>query len=185
MYAKIRGATIRLAALRARFEAPVHAVHASRVADRGDAVREPEFVDVFRWGALVDATLVCVGIHEAGQEVHPGGVDFLRGALRTTLRPDGYLGVADGRHRRDPVVLDDHVRWAERRRAGAVDDGHATDDQLREGPFALAGLSVGRLLNGTGLGNGRAGRGEGGKKASENEAHRANILLTHAVSRCR
>jgi len=107
---------------------------------------------------------VGVRVHEAGEEVHPGGVDLPGGALWPSLRIDRDLGVADGGDRGDPVVLDDDVGRPEGRGAGAIDDGDAPDDQLRVGTLAFAGGPVRGVQDGASLGGDGTNGDEPGKE---------------------
>ena len=113
-------------------------------ADRGDAVREPQLVGVAQVRRLVLAGAVHVHVDEAGHHVHALAVDLEVGVARLAiglLRQPRPAGLA---HRGDPVALDDDVHRAERRTAGAVDQGDAADHHLLERPGAVARLARGR-----------------------------------------
>ncbi len=113
-------------------------------ADRGDTMRQPQLVGVAQVGRLVLAGAVHVHVDEAGHHVQALAVDFMVGVARLAiglLRQSGPAGLA---HRGDPVTFDDNVHRAERRTAGAVDQGHAADHHLLEGPKAFTRLARGR-----------------------------------------
>src|SRR5690606_38380904 len=131
--------------------APLDAVATARVAHRGDAVRQPQLVDVFGGHALLVAADVAVHVDEAWQHVVAAQVDLVaaRHQRRPRLRVDRRVGGADDLHPGDAVAFDDDVHRAVGRRAGAVDHGHSAQDQLRPGTVALVALGRG--------GNGRGG----------------------------
>jgi hypothetical protein len=73
----MRGATMPLPALRARFAgAEVDAVAAARVADAGDAMAEPQFVYVLGRRSLLVAADVAMHVDEAGQQVLALEIEF-------------------------------------------------------------------------------------------------------------
>ncbi len=119
-------------------EHPVEAVPAGRVADGGDAVRHPEFENVLGIGGLVAADMA-VHIHETGHQEHPLAIQFVPAGqeLRPPLQVDGDAGVAHVRHPFDDVVFHNDIDRADGRRAVAVDERHAPDDELRPRAFAL------------------------------------------------
>ena len=113
-------------------------------ADGGDAVRQPQLVGVAQVRRLVLAGAVHVHVDEAGHHVHALAVDFEVGIARLAiglLRQARPAGLA---HRGDPVAFDDDVHRAQRRTAGAVDQGDAADHHLLERPGAVALLARGR-----------------------------------------
>ena len=109
------------------------------------AVREPELEHVLGGRALLGSAAMAVHVDEAGEEVHLRAVDLFGGVVRPALRIDGHFREADAAHFLDAVPFDDHVHRPDRRRAGAVDDGDAADDQPLERTFALIRAAVGRV----------------------------------------
>src|SRR5207244_17602 len=120
-------------------QAPVGAVTAARLAHRGDAVPEPELVDVLRGRPLLRAAGVAVHVDEAGQHPEVAAVDLLRRAGRPSLRLDRDQRRTDDADLADAVPLDDDVGRPDRRCAGAVDDGGAADDEPLERALPFAG----------------------------------------------
>src|SRR5262249_33495761 len=107
-------------------------------------VRQPELVWIFRVGVLGLPARVRVNVNEPGQYVHPGGVNLVVGVLRLailTLRQTGRAGAANTV---DPVVFDDDVHGALRRRAGSINQDGAADDQSLEWPPALVRCAIWR-----------------------------------------
>src|SRR6185503_17694517 len=64
-------------------------------------------------------------------------IDLAIAAARTCLRVDRHAGIPDARDLRDHVVLDHDVHRAARRRARAVDQGRAANDEAAEWALAL------------------------------------------------
>ena len=119
-------------------DAPVGAVAAARLADRGDAVRHPEFEDVLRARPLFLAAGVAVHVDEAGEHVHAGQVDLFGRVLRPPLGFDRHLREADTADLLDAVLLDDDVDRSDRRSAGAIDQRGSAEDQ----PIVWSGALV-------------------------------------------
>ncbi len=114
-------------------DAPLDAVAAARIADRGDAVAHPQLVNVGRRHALLFPTDVRVHVDEPGHHVVTAQIDLASagGELRTSRL---FLHAAGRAYRHDPhdaIALDDDVGRAERRRAGAVDHGRVAQNELR------------------------------------------------------
>ena len=130
-------------------------------ADRRDAVRQPQLVDVLRVRRLAPAAGVDVAVDEAGHDVEAGAVDLPGGAARTRVGADGQVGIPDRAHLDDPVARDHDVHRALRRGAGAVDHRHAAEDQPLEGALALAGGAI-------------RGRPDGLRRARRRRARRAS-----------
>src|SRR5690606_16753128 len=93
------------------------AVATARVADAGDAVAQPQLVDVFRRGALLLAADVAVHVDDAGHHVVAGEVDLAAagGEPGPLALVDARIGATDDLHVDDAVALDHHVGRAERR----------------------------------------------------------------------
>ncbi len=120
-------------------DAPLDAVAAPRVADRSDAVTHPQLVDIGCGHALLFAADVRVHVDEPGHHVVTAQIDLAsaRGELRAIRR---FLDAAGRAHRHDlhdAIAGDDDIGRAERRRAGAVDHGRVTQDELRIRPIAF------------------------------------------------
>src|SRR5690606_7582326 len=92
---------------------PVHAVAGTGIANGGDAVTEPELVDILRRSTLAGAADVSVKVHEAGQYVHSTRVDFACGTLRPAARVYLGAGASDAANRGDAIPLDDDVHRAD------------------------------------------------------------------------
>ncbi len=107
-------------------------------AHRGDAVPEPQLVDVLGFRRLGHAAGVHVEIDDAGHRVPPLGVDLMGGVGRPLLLVEPESGSADGLDLGDAVSFDDDVDRPDRRRARAVDERHAADDEALEGTGSLA-----------------------------------------------
>ena len=126
--------------LLAVIDAEVETVAARRIADRRDAVPHPQLEDVFGGRALALAADVAVHVDEAGQHVVPRQVDLV--AVLAQLGPSLGVGldagIADRLHVDDGIALDDDVDRSDRRRAGAVDQRRAAQDQAFPRTFAFA-----------------------------------------------
>ena len=129
----------------ALLQVPIHAA-ARHAAHRRHAVRQPQLVDVFGIVGL-PAAAVHVQIDEAGHDVHAGRVDLLGALRRTPAIADGHLREADARDLGDAILRDDEIHRPARRRAGAVDDRGAADDQPVVRTIAFAGAAIGRRLH--------------------------------------
>ncbi len=132
-----RGDLVALTAFRFR-NAEVDAVAATRVAHCGDAVSQPQLVDVLGRYALILAADMTVQVDKTGEDVMPGEIDlvsprFQRGPIGGL---DRRVGVADDLYLDDAIALDHDIRRSEGRAAGAIDHSHAAQDQLR--PRTLA-----------------------------------------------
>jgi len=79
-----------------------------------------------------------VEVDQPGHEIHALGVELLRGPLGALRLVDRQLGVADADDLGDAVALDHHVHRTAGRRAVAVDQVDAADDEPLEGTLALA-----------------------------------------------
>src|SRR5690606_9809811 len=137
-------------------ERPVYAIAAAGIANRGDTMAEPEFVDVLGRRALLRAARMPVQIHETGQRVHAVRIDLTGRFLRTTPVLDRQPRCADAADLGDPVVLDHDVGRTPRRRARAIDDGDATYDEPLVRSVALGTIRC--LWNGALPGGGRSER---------------------------
>ena len=88
----------------------------------------------------------------------------------------GTFGKPTLAHFLDAVAFDDDVHRPDRRRAGAVDDRRAADDQPLERPFAFIGTPVGRVRLARFLGFlGESGEGEKEKEERDDFLHRAAL----------
>src|SRR5690606_2872555 len=125
-------------------QTPVQTVATAGFAHGGDAVRQPQLVDVFGRRSLLAAADMAVHVDEAGQHVVAFQVDLATAffELRPPLRIDGHAGIADTGDAFDTVAADDDVQRPVGRCAGAVDDGDAAQDQLRIRPLAFAGGAI-------------------------------------------
>ena len=99
---------------------------------RGQAVREPQLVDVVH-AEVHDLVRPGMGVavDESGQDVHARRVDFA-----VAGRGPGSLDQVRSRDGGDAVALDDDVHRAARRSARPGDVVHAADDQPGVRPFA-------------------------------------------------
>ena len=117
-------------------------------ADRGDAVRHVELVDVLRLRRLLRVAEMGVQVDEAGHEIHAGAVDDFgpwRGRrCRATRRTPGVpaLVMRAMRLRSTTTFIGPNGR-----RAGAVDHHHVADRQRRERAGAFAGPPIGSGIN--------------------------------------
>ena len=120
-------------------DAPVDAVAAAGIANRGDAVAHPQLVDVLGRHALLFATDVAVQIDQAGHHVVAAEIHFATAGLElgSILRLDRRTRRTDRFHVDDAIAFDDDIGRTESRAAGAVDHGHAAQDQLRIRPLAF------------------------------------------------
>jgi hypothetical protein len=84
---------------------------------------------------------VDVVVDKPRQHEHPGGVDLVVRVLRGPVRLEGQAGRPRGANRGDAVLFDDDIDRASWRRARAVDEHRASDDERLERPGALAGLA--------------------------------------------
>ena len=137
-------------------------------ADGGDAMGQPELVDVFGVGRLAAPTGVDVAVDEARHHVEAGAVDFPRRPARPRVGPDRDSGIADRPDLDDAVAGDHDVHGPLRRGAGAVDDGDAAQDEPLVRPFTLPRGPVG--AGSDGLRGGPDGeRGEGDEERDRRE----------------
>jgi hypothetical protein len=90
---------------------------------------------------------MAVGVDEAGQDIHAGGIDLARRIARRPPLRQRQAGRAGAVDALDPVAGDDDVDRPARRRAGAVDQHGAADHQPGIGAFAFARLAVGHPLH--------------------------------------
>ncbi len=106
----------------------------------GDAVCEPQLERVLGVGILGRFAGVLVQADEAGQHVHPRRVDLEVRLLGRAARPQRQPGRAGAANRLDAVPRHDDVDGADRRRAGAVEEDSAAQDQRveRAASFVLA-----------------------------------------------
>jgi hypothetical protein len=115
-------------------ERPAQAVESADVAHGGDAVRQPELVDVLGRRHAAGQALrrkgdVGVGVDETGERVHAVGVDLVLAGYRPPAVPDGHARISDAADLGDAPGLDHQIDRAHRRRAGAVDQGDTTHHQ--------------------------------------------------------
>ena len=125
--------------------------HKGHGTDRGHAVGHPELVDIGQVRRLVGRAAVGVHVDEARQDVLARGVDHLVGRRQLgprradVARPRRFMNLGDD------IVVDDDVHGADGRRAGAVDQGRAMDDQGVERPHPFARLAGRRGVHPGGL----------------------------------
>jgi hypothetical protein len=121
-------------------------VAATRIAHRGDAVTEPQLVHVLGRRALLLAADVAVQVDQARQHVVAGEIELAAAGLqrRAILGLDRRAGAADQLDLGDAIALDHQVDRPEGGAAGAVDQDHAAQDQLRLRSIAFGARRRGR-----------------------------------------
>jgi hypothetical protein len=131
---------------RSRLQSPIHAVARTGIADRRNAVRHPELVDVLRRRSLRASTGVRVSVHESRQHEHAVGIELVRGVPRTPVGVDRQVGCAQTTNLGDPVPLDHDVHRALGGRSRPVHDHGTAYDQPLERTHTFIGAAVGGVL---------------------------------------
>ncbi|MCY1507020.1 hypothetical protein D9M68_412860 [compost metagenome] len=129
----------------ALLQRPAQPAHGAHLPHRGHAVRQPQPVNVV--GRRNDAAHgvvrradMRVRVHEARRHELAVAIDLVVSRARTPLGIDGLMRRADVHQPRDPLVFDHDVHRPPWRRARAVDDGGAAQDQAGKRPQpAVAG----------------------------------------------
>ena len=159
-------------------QAPVDSVAASRLANARHAVRHPQLEHVLRRRPLLFAAGVTMHVDEARQHPDSGAVDLLHRIFRPSFGLDRHLRVADAAHLADAVSFDDDVDRPDRRRARAIDERHAADDEARERPFPFAGLAIGGIRR-------RGGEGSGSDSKEDEDQRLAHFRILPDATRGR
>ena len=110
--------------------------------DGGDAVGQPELVDVLGLRGFGHAARMHVQVDDAGHDVHAVGVDLFGGIAGPVVRVDLQVGRTDAAYLHDLVAFDDDVHRAAGRCAGAVDHRGASDNQAFKRPLAFVRSAV-------------------------------------------
>ena len=124
-------------------EHPAEPVHRAHLAHGGDAVRQPELVDVIDGrhpavGRVIGDAGMGMAVDEAGRDPFAAAVDLVV-AWRRPIGGGGEIA-GDLLQERDAVAFDHDVGRPDRRRAGAVDHRRATQHETLERPDAPVAL---------------------------------------------